>query len=157
MRCFAGCLVAGLIAVGPVFSGEDNAALALNRLRQHSPDRAWSPDALRVDIDGDRLPDFVFIAQDSASVSVAIVLGRKTRQVTIETFAVASSDQNALCAMPASIVSESLDYDPTDAVGVLSGFVRSKHSTGFILSDGQCDPFHFFWNKTQQRLDWWRL
>lgn len=137
--------------------GDGAAAAALDLLRRQDSRLVWSPKPVVIDIDCDGKRDFVFIAQSSNAASVGVVLGRKTNRVTVLTFAVDSSDQDSLCAVPVSIEPEPLDYDPTDAVGKLPGFVRSKSGTAFVLSDGECDPFHFYWNNKDGRLDWWRL
>ena len=157
MRIILVLSFAALVAVAPIHSGETTEALALSRLKQHNPGLAWSSHPIQVDIDCDGKQDYVFLAQDAKSASVGVVLGRATSPITVRSFAVSSSDQDDLCAVPATIEPESLDYDPTDAVGELPGFARSKRCTAFVLSDGQCDPFHFFWNKKTGRLDWWRL
>lgn len=146
-----------LVAVAPSHPGETTEAHALSRLKQHNARLAWSPKPIQVDIDCDGKQDYVFLAQDAESASVGVVLGREAASISVRRFAVSSSDQDDLCAVPATIEPESMDYDPTDAVGKLPGFVRSKQCTAFVLSDGQCDPFHFFWNKKTGRLDWWRL
>jgi hypothetical protein len=157
MRIILVLSLVALVAVAPIHSGETPEALALSRLKQHNARLAWSPNPIKVDIDCDGKQDYVFLAQDAESASVGVVLGRNTTSITVRRFGVSSSDQDELCAVPATIAPEPLDYDPTDAVGKLPGFARSKQCTAFVLSDGQCDPFHFFWNKKTGRLDWWRL
>ncbi|AIF45961.1 hypothetical protein [Dyella japonica] len=131
---------------------------ALTRLQRTSSGHIWDRDSvLKIDIDSDGKPDYVFLSQDSKSASVGLVLGQRGRRVIVHTFPIGDPSQDSLCAAPAGIAKESLDYDPTDEVGAISGFRRSKAGTAFILGEGECDLFHFFWNTKTNNLDWWRL
>lgn len=131
---------------------------ALKSLQKASPDHIWDREsALKVDIDSDGKPDYVFLSQDSRSATVGLVLGQRGLRVIVQTFPIGDTSQDSLCAAPAGIGKESLDYDPTDAVGPIAGFRRSRVGTAFILGGGECDVFHFFWNTETNKLDWWRL
>ncbi len=131
---------------------------ALQRLRHADRTHAWQArGALRIDIDADGRPDYVFLSQDAHAATVGLVLGRTDRAVSVRSFAIADSTEDSLCAAPASIDSESLDYDPYDTPGSIAGFQRRRNGTGFILGGGECDVFHFFWNADTHALDWWRL
>jgi hypothetical protein len=131
---------------------------ALKRLQRASPNHMWDRSgALTIDIDSDGKPDYVFLSQDSKSATIGLVLGKRGLRVLVRSFPMGDPLQDGLCATPAGIAKESLDYDPTDDVGANAGFRRSKTGTGFILGGGECDVFHFFWNTKTDNLDWWRL
>jgi len=131
---------------------------ALKLLQRASPNFVWDPSsALKIDIDADGKPDYVFLSQDAKSATVGLVLGKAGRSVLVQTFPIGDPSQDSLCAAPAGIARESLDHDPTDAVGAIPGFRRTKSGVGFILGGGECDVFHFFWNTKTNKLDWWRL
>jgi hypothetical protein len=112
---------------------------------------------LKIDIDSDGKPDYVFLSQDAKSATVGLVMGEKGHGVLVQTFPIGDPSQDSLCAAPAAIAKESLDYDPKDSVGAIPGFRRTKSGVGFILGGGECDVFHFFWNTSTNKLDWWRL
>jgi hypothetical protein len=147
-------LALALLAAGAQATEAD----ALKLLQSASPNRVWDPSsALKIDIDSDGKPDYVFLSQDAKSATVGLVMGQKGHRVLVQTFPIGDPSQDSLCAAPAGIAKESLDYDPTDAVGAIPGFRRTKSGVGFILGGGECDVFHFFWNTRTNNLDWWRL
>ena len=147
-------LVLALLATNVLASEAD----ALKRLQSASPDHVWDRGrALKIDIDSDGRPDYVFLSQNSQSATIGLVLGKKGLGVLVRTFPIGDPSQDSLCAAPAGIAKESLDYDPYDRVGAISGFRRSKAGTAFTLGGGECDVFHFFWNSKTNNLDWWRL
>ncbi len=147
-------LALALLATSVLASEAD----ALKQLQKASPDHIWDRNsALQIDIDSDGRPDCVFLSQDLKSATVGLVLGQSGHRVLVQTFPIGDPSQDSLYAAPARIGKELLDYDPTDATGPISGFMRSKTGTAFILSGGECDVFHFFWNTKTNNLDWWRL
>jgi hypothetical protein len=61
-------------------------------------------------------------------------------------------------AASAMLQTESLDFDPGEALGyALPGFRRSKICKGLNLSDGRSDSAHIYWNHESRRLDDWTL
>ena len=154
IRCGLAALALALLSTNVLASEAD----ALKRLQQASPDHIWdSASALRIDIDSDGKPDYVFLSQDSKSATVGLVLGKMGAGVLVQTFPIGDPSQDSLCSAPAGISRESLNYDPTDAVGEIPGFKRSRTGVAFLLGGGECDVFHFFWNTVTKKLDWWRL
>lgn len=132
---------------------------ALEKLKNICPNANWAiKTALKIDIDCDGKNDYVFLSQSPKHAQIGLVLGRKNGQsVFTQKIPFNKSNQDSLCEAPASIESESLDYDPTGAVGELPGFIQSKSCSSFILAGGECDVFHFFWNHKNNKLEWWRL
>ncbi|MGO9270429.1 MAG: hypothetical protein ACLQOO_09285 [Terriglobia bacterium] len=119
---------------------------------------------LTADINGDGEIDHAFqglqVNGDNKKVFVAVVYGpaETKAQVDILEFGVGGASESDLCALPAKLTTESLDYDPTEEVGgPVPGFERSKTTRGLNLAEGNCDSFHLFWDHQSHRLDWWRL
>lgn len=141
-------------AAWPSDSGPDAAFV---RLSKAHPNVVWTNSPIRIDIDCDGNADYAFLAQTPSTAFVGLVRGKPKTAVAMLKFEASPGSQAGVCYLPAKIEAESLDYDPTDAVGSLPGFSRSKTCTGFTLSGGECDLFHFYWDKHTNRLSWWRL
>lgn len=115
--------------------------------------------AIAVDINCDGSKDYAILGKSKRGVTVALIVGpfsEKSRMESFEFF-VGESWQDSLCKLPARLVIESLDYDPTEMVGKLPGFRRSKKCNAFRLADNACDSFHFYWDHQTNTLAWWRL
>ena len=130
---------------------------AFIRLSKAHTEVTWSNSPIRIDIDCDGKADYAFLAQTPTTAFVGLVRGKPKAAVAMLKFEVAPDSQGGLCYLPSKIEAESLDYDPTEAVVPLSGFARSNTCNGFTLSGGDCDSFHFYWDKNTNRLSWWRL
>ena len=157
MRVSSSILFVCALASATSYGGQLTTAVALEKLIKAYPKTSWSPTPVRIDIDCDGKPDYAFIAQTTKKVWVGVVRGQENAPVSMLSFGESPTSQDGLCYLPAKIEIESLDYDPTDAVGELPGFTRSRICTSFKLSGGECDSFHFFWNKNTNLLEWWRL
>jgi len=131
---------------------------ALDSLRAANPGIRWEAHATRLDFDCDSAIDYAFLGRASRHIYVAVFLTR-TRKVTGLQFGISAGVQAAICAEPASLTAESLDFDPStsEEIGPLEGFRRSASCKGLELSGGECDPIHLYWNHTQGRMSWWRL
>jgi len=130
---------------------------ALRQLSSARPDIRWDPKSgLIADFDCDGSPDVAFLGRTEGKVFVGLVRAASTKPEILE-FAVDPAVQAAICNEPAKLALESLDYDPTEAVGRIDGFVRSRRCKGLVLSGGDCDEIHLFWNHKTHRLGWWRL
>lgn len=112
--------------------------------------------AVVADVDCDGKPDRIVLRQDSKEVRVDVTFGALRRRSAAFTFVVSSGTEAGVCSIPVHLEIESLDYDPTEAVGPVEGFARSTTCKGFVLDDDRCDPVHFFWNRKTKRLAWWR-
>jgi len=122
-----------------------------------APDVAWSAGShLTADFDCDGRADHAFLGRSAGRVYVGLVRDASPEPEVLD-FAVDSGVQAAICGEPAELAVESLDYDPTEAVGPIEGFMRSQSCKGLRLSGGECDSVHFFWNHKTRELNWWRL
>lgn len=121
-----------------------------------APPSAMDPRTVVADVDCDGTPDKIVLRQDSKQVRVDITFGALRRKPAAFTFAVSSGTEAGVCSIPVRLEIESLDYDPSDAVGHVEGFSRSMTCKGFVLDDDRCDPVHFYWNRKTKRLAWWR-
>jgi len=71
---------------------------ALKLLQRASPNFVWDPSsALKIDIDADGKPDYVFLSQDAKSATVGLVLGKAGRSVLVQTFPIGDPSQDSLC------------------------------------------------------------
>lgn len=60
--------------------------------------------------------------------------------------------------MTVKLETESLDYEPKEALGYHpDGFRRSRSCKGLSLSDGETDSAHIFWNEKLHKFDDWTL
>jgi hypothetical protein len=153
MRTTSALLFAGLLVSGNSHSGESSEAVAFQKLTKAHPKIAWSTPPVRIDIDCDGKPDYAFIAQTAKSAWVGVVRGRVNTPIAKLSFGESPASQGGLCLLPAKLEIESLDYDPTEAVGELPGFTRSRTCKSFRLTGGECDSFHFFGIRKQTSLN----
>lgn len=120
------------------------------------PGVQWDASVLTLDCDCDGRGDHAYLGRFKGHVIVGFASANGSTVDFLE-FSVDAGVQKAICREPAKLEVESLDYDPTKAVGKLDGFVRSKTCKGLRLSGGECDAIHIFWNRKTKSLDWWRL
>ena len=93
---------------------------AMSLLHHAAPSNDWGADtALKIDIDADGKPDYVFLSQDQNTATVGLVLGSKGNSISVKAFSIGGHQQNGLCEGPATIGAESLDYLPYDSVGAV--------------------------------------
>jgi hypothetical protein len=129
---------------------------ALERLSEARPNVRWETKrVLRADFDCDGRTDQAFLGRYGGRVYVGVVRAAAEKPEILD-FAVDAAIQEAICAEPAKLAIESLNYDPTDGVGPIDGFHRSHTCKGLELSGGECDSIHLFWNHASKSLDWWR-
>ena len=149
-------LLVGAIATASQNIPATSSRTALERLSEAAPDVRWeAKSGLRADLDCDGRPDQAFLGRDAGRVYVGLVRAAAQKPEILD-FAVDPGAQKAICEEPANLVVESLDYDPTSAVGAVDGFRRSRTCKGLKLSGGECDSLHLFWNHALKRIDWWR-
>jgi hypothetical protein len=152
LRVAALALIAG--ASGDALAQETPAFQAL---AAYEPEVRWDASSeLSADINCDGRPDQALLGRREGKVYVGLVVSGRARPEILG-FGIGGAVQDTICAEPAVLRVESLDYDPKKAGGRLDGFRRSKRCKGLRLSGGQCDSIHFFWNHRTKELDWWRL
>ena len=151
---FAILLLPVLALPHPASSQQD---APLRALRAAYPLVTWETASVHGDFDCDSVPGDARIGRYRGHLFVGLYFaGRK--QVDILEFAVSAAVQQAICAEPATLTTESLDFDPSAAgVGPLPGFHRSVSCKGLRLAGGECDPVHIYWNHDQRQITWWRL
>lgn len=122
-----------------------------------APGVAWTAGSqLTADFDCDGREDHAFLGHHDGRIYVGLVRAASANAEILH-FAVDPDVQAAICGEPAELSVESLDYDPTEAVGPIEGFMRSRTCRGLRLSGGECDSVHLFWNYKTRELNWWRL
>ena len=130
---------------------------AWRALAAYQPAVRWdAASEVTADIDCDGRPDQALLGRSDGRVYVGLVASGQPRPEILG-FSIGGGIQDAICAEPAVLRVESLDYDANKAVRRIDGFRRSKRCKGLRLSGGECDSIHFFWNHRTKELDWWRL
>lgn len=116
------------------------------------------PEPLRVDLDGDGVPESIRLVQENAQVSITVEGQSVTDGSQTLTFGVDPARQDAVCTVPVTLTTAASDCAP-GALGAqaLPGCVVKPAARGLTLSDGQCDAIHLYWNHDTRRLAWWRM
>ncbi len=109
------------------------------------------------DIDCDGHLDEVSYSVSQDAVRLDVKLRAQPRVAMLMTFSIGLHSQGSLCAAPVSVALESLDFDPKEEVGDLTGLRRSTICKGIVLDDKQCDAIHVYWNRDTHALAFWRL
>ncbi len=113
-----------------------------------------------VDVNCDDTADDIFTASDEQWFYVAAVLGpvRVNSHYSVVAFALSGDYQESLCGPVSGIMKEALASAMADATGEEElGYRIVKDCSGLRLQSGECDPFHIYWNRMSNALDWWRL
>jgi hypothetical protein len=130
---------------------------AIKRLMLADAKATWDPQSvIREDIDCDGRVDSAFVGHSDSAMYVGVVPGGGTPAEVLQFGLHGNAVQDAVCSDKAKLKVESLDYDPTDAVGELPGFQRSRVCKGLNLGEDDCDSIHMYWNHASHHLDWWR-
>ena len=150
-------MAALIFMIGLAAAAQAQDTAAFKTLAAFEPGVQWeAASELTADIDCDGRSDQALLGRGEGRVYVGVIVSSRTRPEILG-FGVGSGFHDAICAEPAILRVESLDYDPKKAGGRVDGFRRSKRCKGLRLSGGQCDSIHFFWNHRTKELDWWRL
>ena len=132
--------------------GKNEGLQAQQKLSAAMPAVRWIAKSVVVgDIACDRRADRAYLGRASGKIYVGLVRA-STGQPEILEFGIDPSRQDGICALPAKLALESLDYDLNE----VKGFERSRICKGLVLTGGDCDPVHLFWNHVTKRLKWWR-
>ena len=130
---------------------------AVQRLVASDSSVQWEPQSVLVgDVDCDGVPDSAFVGRSPSSVHVGLIRTNTPTAALLAFGTHGSAVQDEVGSAKARLTLESLDYDPSEAVGTIEGFQRSKVCNGLNLGDGESDSMHIFWNRTSHRLEWWR-
>ena len=125
-------------------------------LSKQAPTVKWdSGSRIFADINDDQKPDEVFLGRAKGRIYVGIVLGGTGAVHTLD-FAIDGGQQAAICAEPALLTTESMNYDPMPLVGRIPGLRSSDRYFGLRLSGGGCDAIHIYWDFEPNEPRWWR-
>jgi hypothetical protein len=145
-RADSGCSFPG----APKDEGE-----ARRRVGALAPDARWST-ALRVDLAGKGVPDYVMLGTAGSEAVVGVVLGCACDLKFVFRFKKDGGSQAGLCGDPAAArvaVTSLASLDDPDAPLAAKG-APSTRRKGFRLESGDCDSFHFYFDG--QAVRWWR-
>lgn len=110
---------------------------------------------VRGDFDGDGIIDRATLVQNENNVGISIEHGGTSVEPQVLEFGVNPSVQNAICQLPAELISTPQDCGPLDEP--LPGCRILPGAVDLTLSDGECDSIHLYWNHEESRMAWWRL
>jgi hypothetical protein len=116
--------------------------IALEKLSSIGLQARWDIGRLEADFDCDGQPDVAHLGRRPGEVVVGIVPAAGAPQILA--FAVDASRQQAICAEPARLVSESLTSGPPEDLAPIPGHPVSATCKGLELSGGECDSIHVF-------------
>ena len=121
-------------------------------LEQADPRVRWEQRSmLRDDFDCDGVADLAALGRVEQKIVVGLARAAVDSPDLLE-FAIDPAAQAGICTEPAS-----LSIEPQDRPdGELEGFRPSRSCKGLVLSDGECDPVHIYWNHERKRPGWWR-
>ncbi len=130
------------------------------QLEATHPGLKWKA-SLVGDFNCDSIADQAYAAQSREHFYVAVALSPESNapKLSVLRLQLKGNSQDSLCGQPPfPLELESMDYDPTQAIGSLpSGFRQSATCSGIRLIPGECDSFHIYWSFESNELDWWRL
>ena len=151
----AAFFVFGLAHVGT----SREAVRAADSIAAADPSVRWDRDTLVAgDFNADGRPDFTIVGYKGEVLVLAIrASSAKDRAYRndFQNFGIDPSIQAALCEAPAKLSVGEQFCRPMDEP--LSGCRESKIARSLILSGGDCDSIHLFWNHQTHRMEWWRL
>ena len=124
----------------------------LASLKDAAPNANWDErSVLYDDFDCDGVRDLAALGRRDGGVAVGVARASGGPPAILE-FALSGSVQAAICAEPARLQTESQEQ-PDDS---LEGFRASRTCKGLVLSGGECDPVHIYWNHERKGVGWWR-
>jgi hypothetical protein len=110
---------------------------------------------VRADLNGDGAVETVMLEQSPASIVVRVHLGGRSANAQQLEFGVDPTRQDAVCSLPADLEVISLDCEPKG--DPLPGCKMSNSAKALLISDGECEPIHLYWDHEAGKLTWWRL
>lgn len=130
--------------------------LTVHVVDKNKPLYDWVADltAISADVNGDGVADVITLVQNASRATVKVTLGGGRPGTSSLEFGVNESAQNALCALPATLVVEDLACASKDAS--LPGCDPQRGGEVMRLSAGDCDAMHLYWDARTNKLAWWR-
>ena len=152
--------VVSLLALGGIFvlaqSTSSSRMTALSVLKLSEPEVAWNPRTLlKADFDYDGVVDYALGGRRGSSYVLGVVKGTlsdKSKHWMLE-FSQDAGNQGGLCSVVSARIR--LERLSLDEVGRRRKIPRK--SRGINLYDGECDSFHIYYDRKEERFVWWRL
>ena len=137
-------------------------------LSKKEPTVEWNAKSqISGDFDYDGTIDYALRGRKGKFFVLGIVKGAlsgKSKYRTMK-FGEDAGDQGSLCSVKSAIIT--VDDINKDYVDFASEYLEadyarrlrsvSKNSKGIVISDGNCDAFHIFWDKKYKLFTWWRV
>lgn len=113
-------------------------------------------DAVVADLDGNGKPDRIELGQSEHNLAIKLHLNGMAHPVV--TIPIDGAKQFGVCPVGAARLSvQARTGAPNEALGAYPpGYQECMECKEVVLSAGECDPLHFYWNKQANKLDWWR-
>jgi hypothetical protein len=129
----------------------------LAKMSRTYPEIRWEKSSvLTADFNGDKIMDSAALGYKNDQVIIGISMGHKKNvKVQLLPFTIGAGIQAAVCALPATLNTEPLECTAEDRP--LRGCKQLAAAKGLLLSGGECDPIHLYWNHLTKQMWWWRL
>ena len=132
--------------------------VAYEEMATNNPTVRWDkPSLVEADFNDDGFTDFAMIGYEEEGLVLAVQAssqqGSRYRSELLP-FGVGGSIQGAVCSLPVALSIHEQVCDPGE--GLLAGCRESKRSKSLSLEDGECDSIHLYWNRDEERMEWWR-
>lgn len=147
-------------ALSPLFAQAQDSASALKQLQALKPKVSWAQTgSLRADVNCDAQADTLILGQEKTAkgglrVWLGVVSGKPGSVPQTFDFGIDSGSQDALCESKVRLQAKPLVCDTGD--GPLPGCKAEKNCKAFDLMDDACDSFHFYFDRNQNKLVYWR-
>jgi hypothetical protein len=107
--------------------------------------RGFAAQVLHLDLVADGRLDTVTLTQGGGAVTLRVDFANRVHRSQTFRFTVDSGREDAVCALPVHLEKERLSAAPM------------RGELGFAIVDERCDSLHFYWDRNQDKLTWWRL
>ena len=135
------------------------AEAVLAQLRKAHPQVVWQQDqTLRLDLRGLGRSDAAFVGRHGAQGVLAVAFdpgSARSVPPKLFRFAIDPSQQLGVCSEPLQLHVQPHTCE-RDA-GPIPGCRANPRAQEIAIVGGDCDALHVFWNRSTQKLDWWRL
>jgi hypothetical protein len=129
--------------------------VAIAQLQKSNPEVTWkSKSAIVADVTCDGRLDTVVFGSEKSEVVVAVVPGGQPNKTQVFRFPIVRDKEDGFYAPPTRIRTAPLNCDTEG--GPLEGCKPAKGCQEFAVDDDGCDPFNFYWDSSQRKIQWWR-
>ncbi len=130
-------------------------------LKERWQNHDWSNNQpeLMLDINNDGEQERALLGVSDKTIIISVFLQDDvTKMDFIELFVDKANQKNSICGTQATLTVESQKYPIRQKVSPTPrGYQYCPECQGLRVTDKKdCDPFHIYWDHSNQRLSWWR-